>query len=107
LSAVHVKAERLSNNDLLFGWIRRGRVDADSWLGEEIPLGEEREAYQVEIWSSDVLVRSVQVQAASWIYPGADRLSDLGSSDFQLRVAMVSSKIGAGDFACIDISSRI
>ncbi|GAA5624928.1 hypothetical protein Brsp05_00180 [Brucella sp. NBRC 12953] len=107
LSPVHLKAERLSNSDLLFGWIRRGRVDADSWLGEEIPLGEEREAYQVEIWSSDVLVRSVQVQAASWNYPGADRLSDLGSSDFQLRVAMVSSKIGAGDFACIDISSRI
>ncbi|ANG95487.1 host specificity protein [Brucella pseudogrignonensis] len=107
LSPVHLKAERLSNSDLLFGWIRRGRVDADSWLGEEIPLGEEREAYQVEIWRSDVLVRSVQVQAASWIYPGADRLSDLGSSDFQLRVAMVSSKIGAGDFACIDISSGI
>ncbi|QWK78209.1 baseplate multidomain protein megatron [Ochrobactrum sp. BTU1] len=105
LSPVHLKAERLSNNDLLFGWIRRGRVDADSWLGEEIPLGEEREAYQVEIWRSDVLVRSVQVQAASWIYPSADRLSDLGSSDFQLRVAMVSSKIGAGDFASIDISN--
>ncbi|WP_313029781.1 glycoside hydrolase/phage tail family protein [Brucella sp.] len=107
LSPVHLRSDRLSNNDLLFGWIRRGRVDADSWLGEEIPLGEEREAYQVEIWRSDVLVRSVQVQAASWIYPGADRLSDLGASDFQLRVAMVSSKIGAGDFACIDISSRI
>ncbi|MEJ5084474.1 glycoside hydrolase/phage tail family protein [Brucella pseudogrignonensis] len=107
LSPVHLKAERLSNNDLLFGWIRRGRVDADSWLGEEIPLGEEREAYQVEIWSSDVLVRSVQVQAASWTYPSADRLSDLGSSDFQLRVAMVSSKIGAGDFASINISSGI
>jgi hypothetical protein len=107
LSPVHLKAERLSNNDLLFGWIRRGRADADSWLGEEIPLGEEREAYQVEIWRSDVLVRSVQVQAASWIYPGADRLSDLGSSDFQLRVAMVSSKIGAGDFASINISSGI
>lgn len=54
------------NNDLSFGWIRRGRVDADSWLGEEIPLGEEREAYQAEIWRSDVLVRSVQVQAAFW-----------------------------------------
>lgn len=107
LSPVHLKAERLSNNDLLFGWIRRGRVDADSWLGEEIPLGEEREAYQVEIWRSDVLVRSVQVQAASWIYSSADRLSDLGSSDFQLRVAMVSYKIGAGDFASIDISNGI
>jgi hypothetical protein len=47
------------------------------------------------------------VQAASWNYPGADRLSDLGSSDFQLRVAMVSSKIGAGDFASIDISNGI
>ena len=26
-------------------WTRRTRIDGDSWLGTEVPLGEEREAY--------------------------------------------------------------
>lgn len=57
LSPVHLKVGRLANDDLSFNWIRRGRIDADgwpdNWFFEDIPLGEEREAYRIEIWRND------------------------------------------------------
>ncbi|MDT4880085.1 hypothetical protein FQZ97_1158110 [compost metagenome] len=105
LSPVHLRTEQLANGDLSVHWIRRGRIDADSWMGEDIPLGEEREAYQVEIWQSDALVRSAKVQTASWIYPVSERLAELDTKEFQIRVAMVSAKTRAGDFATLDISN--
>ncbi len=105
LSPVHLKAKQLSNGDLSAHWIRRGRLDADSWMGEDIPLAEEREAYQVEVWQSDAIVRSAQVQTTSWIYSNSERLAELDTKGFQIRVAMVSAKTGAGDFATLDISN--
>src|SRR5690606_4112772 len=41
LSPAHLRGGRRAGGDLDLTWIRRGRVDADSWLGEDIPLGEE------------------------------------------------------------------
>ncbi len=105
LSPVHLKSKRLGNGDLSVHWVRRGRLDADSWMGEDIPLGEEREAYQVEVWQSDTLVRSVRVQTASWIYPNTELLAELGTTDFQIRVAMLSAKTGMGDFTVLDMSN--
>ena len=46
LSPVHLKAEMDAGGDLTLSWVRRGRIDADSWTPSEIPLGEEREEYQ-------------------------------------------------------------
>jgi len=105
LSPVHLKAERLGNGDLSLHWIRRGRVDADSWMGGDIPLGEDMEAYRIEIWQADALVRSVDVQTPSWTYPNAARLAEVGTNNFELRIAMLSARIGAGDFASIEIQN--
>ncbi len=74
-------------------------------MGADIPLGEEREVYQVEVWQSDKLVRSAQVQTTSWIYPNPERFAELGTNEFQIRVAMVSSKTGTGDFTTLDTSN--
>ncbi len=68
LNPVHLGVMRSLDGDMSFTWIRRGRIDADSWLGEDIPLGEDREAYRVEIWRDDTLVRSEQVSAPAWNY---------------------------------------
>ncbi len=103
LSPVHPKMVRLANGDLSFNWIRRGRIDADDWLQEDIPLGEEREAYRIEIWWNDTLVRSSQTSAPSWIYGAAERQADIGNAEFRFRVAMIGAKSGPGDFAYLDI----
>ncbi|MEN5297348.1 glycoside hydrolase/phage tail family protein [Brucella sp. TWI559] len=105
LSPVHLRAERLGNGDLSLHWIRRGRVDADSWMGADIPLGEDAEAYRIEIWQGETLVRSLEVQTPSWIYPNAERMAEVRANSFELRIAMLSARIGAGDFASIEIQN--
>jgi len=107
LSPVHLKAERLGNGDLSFHWIRRGRIDADSWMGADIPLGEDAETYRIEVWRAEMRVRTLDVQTASWTYPNAAILAEVGTNSFELRVAMLSAKIGAGDFATIEIPNTI
>ena len=62
-SPVHLKARRGPAGDVAFTWVRRGRIDADSWLGGEIPLGESRERYRVEILRGPAVVRSGEVSA--------------------------------------------
>jgi hypothetical protein len=49
LSPVHLRLQRAGSGDAELTWIRRARLDADSWLSEDIPLGEEFERYRIEI----------------------------------------------------------
>lgn len=105
LSPVHLRAERLGNGDLSFHWIRRGRIDADSWMGGDIVLGEDAEAYRIEIWQMGMLVRSLEVETPSWIYPNVEQVAEVGADSFELRIAMLSTRIGAGDFSSIEIQN--
>ncbi|EFM59147.1 phage host specificity protein [Brucella sp. BO2] len=102
-SPVHLGVMRSIDGDMSFTWIRRGRIDADSWLGEDIPLGEDREAYRVEIWRDDTLVRSELVSAPAWNYGFAERRAELGDDAFRFCVAMIGAKTGPGDFAVLDV----
>jgi len=106
LSPVHLKAERLGNGDLSLNWIRRGRIDADSWMGADIPLGEDGENYRVEVWQAGVRVRNAEAPTASWTYPSGTRLAEVGTSPFEIRIAMLSPRVGAGEFASIQIQSN-
>ncbi|TPW32766.1 baseplate multidomain protein megatron [Pararhizobium mangrovi] len=76
LSPVHLSATRLENGDVALGWIRRGRINADSWLGPEIPLAEDAERYRVEIAGEDDVVRcSQEVAGPAFVY-AADALAE-------------------------------
>ena len=90
------------NGDIEFSWIRRGRIDADGWHMEDIPLGEDYEAYRIEIWQDGVLIRQQQVPETRWLYDGAQRIAELSTAPFLFRVAMLSSRIGPGDFAVLE-----
>jgi hypothetical protein len=107
LSPVHLKYDRAANGDLTLGWTRRGRIDTDSWLGEDIPLGEERELYTVEVWQNGAVVRRDQVTSATWTYVKAIRTADVGVGAFELRITMVSTKIGAGDMAVLNLAAGL
>ncbi len=65
LSPVHLKAARTEGGDLSVSWIRRGRIDADAWGTGDIPLGEESEAYLVEISAGGEVVRATETADAS------------------------------------------
>lgn len=97
LSPVRLRAVR-SGGDVLFSWIRRSRLGGDSWEASEVPLAEEREAYQVEVMAGGTVRRSVVTGESRWLYRAADIAADFApnTSDFTLRVAQLSTTFGAG-----------
>jgi hypothetical protein len=96
LSPVHIAAVR-AGDGIHIAWIRRTRIDGDGW-GVEVPLGEEVEAYMLEILSGGSVVRSIACTLPQALYANADELADFGSAQTSLhvRVAQMSSTVGAG-----------
>ncbi len=88
LPPVHFKAQRVEN-DVLLSWIRRGRLDADGWDAPDIPLGEEREEYRLEIAGADEQVRrTVTVAESRWLYSGNLMFADFGTRPEALDVTV-------------------
>jgi hypothetical protein len=97
LSPVHLRAARKTNGDVLFSWLRRGRVDADSWVASEIPLGEEREEYQVDITrAGGERLRTTIVSEPKWLYPAAFVSSDLSASSGEIGVTIRQLSVAVG-----------
>jgi len=96
LSPVHVKAAR-GDDGVSFTWIRRTRIDGDSWVGE-VPLGEDSEQYTVDILSGGEVVRTLAADAPEALYAAADELADFGAAQTSLsvRVTQLSATVGAG-----------
>lgn len=94
-----VRARR-DAGDKVISWIRRTRIDGDGWGIVEVPLGEESEAYRLEILSGLTLVRSVTLAEPQYRYLAADELADFGApqSSLSIRVAQVSAILGPGTF---------
>lgn len=86
LAPVHLGARRTGGGDVEFSWIRRSRVDGDSWLPAEVPLDESAEAYRLEILDGTAVRRVVEVGEARFVYPQALELSDFGGSQVSIRV---------------------
>ncbi|RBI69037.1 hypothetical protein DQW77_15965 [Roseovarius sp. TE539] len=88
--------------DLEIGWVRRSRaLSADSWTAAEVPLGEETEAYLLEILDGAAVKRRLQVSAPRAIYSAADQTADwgglLGPGDtLTVRIAQLSALYGPG-----------
>jgi hypothetical protein len=104
LAPVHVKAKR-DVSGVTFSWIRRTRIDGDSWSGE-VPLGEDSEQYALDILSGTDVVRTLTVTAPNVLYGAADELADFGSPQTSLavRVMQLSATVGRG-FAAAAILS--
>ncbi|MEO3998564.1 phage tail protein [Mesorhizobium sp. CAU 1732] len=99
LSPVHLRVARRAGGDSAISWIRRGRIDADSWLADDIPLGEESERYRVEVAAAGgAVVKTVEVAVPGWVYPRAEMVADLppGTTQLDITVRQISATIGAG-----------
>lgn len=93
----HLSVEQLEGGDLRFRWVRRTRVDGDSWLGFDVPLGEEREQYLVRVLQGEVVLREESVDRAEFVYTRAKQAAD-GATATALSVAQISSRFGPGPF---------
>jgi GTA TIM-barrel-like domain/Putative phage tail protein len=79
-------------------WLRRTRVDGDSWDLNEVPLGEDTELYKLDILDGSILRRSVFMPSPSYFYSTADIITDFGTmpTALTLRVAQLSAAYGLG-----------
>jgi hypothetical protein len=96
LAPVHMKAVRGSGG-VTFSWVRRTRIDGDSWVGE-VPLGEDSEQYTLDILSGASVVRTLAASTPTALYTTADEIADFGAAQTSLsvRVAQISATVGAG-----------
>ncbi|MCV2880988.1 glycoside hydrolase/phage tail family protein [Actibacterium sp. XHP0104] len=101
----HLRARRVSGGDLTVGWVRRTRVDGDSWASFEVPLGEAQELYQIRVRDgADAIAREAYVTAPIWTYTAAEQAVDGVSAPFAIEVAQISDRFGAGLFERIEIN---
>lgn len=99
----HLRAIRQPDGAISFGWIRRTRVDGDSWLHAEVPLGEVSERYRLRVRAAGTLRREVIVTSPSWTYTSADQAADGVGASFSVEVAQLSDRVGPGHLARIEI----
>ncbi len=92
-------SDQNSGGNVTVNWVRRTRIDGDVWQSFEVPLGEDREVYQVRISDGGTVLREVEVTSASFTYTNAMQVSDGASGAVDFDVAQISDRFGAGPFA--------
>jgi hypothetical protein len=99
LAPAHIRGRKSAAGDLTIDWKRRGRIEADSWDGIDIPLGEETEAYRIEIASvGGEPVRIANSSVPKWIYAAAEIAADfpLVPQEIDVTVSQLSAAVGWG-----------
>ncbi len=105
LSVSHLTARRQASGDYSIGWIRRTRIDGDSWSAYEVPLGELRELYQLRVVVGAVVLRELTLGVPQWIYPGAlQSIDGILAQPFEIHIAQISDAFGAGPFVRITVN---
>jgi len=89
-----------STNDITLGWRRRTRLSDQWWMGN-VPLGEEAEEYQVDIFASNAfttVVRTLSSLTRTVTYTSAQQIADFGSNQttVHVRVYQISGTVGRG-----------
>jgi len=98
----HLRAAERADGGLDLRWIRRTRIDGDSWLGEDVPLGEVSELYRVRVLGAgDAVLREADVTVPAWTWTATERAADAGA--VAIGVAQVSQAFGAGPYRRIEI----
>jgi hypothetical protein len=99
---VHLSAKRTTDGSVQFSWIRRTRLEGDTWNGLDVPIGEDRLLFDVRILQGDALLRRVDVQASSHVYTAADQAADGWPQNLVFEVAQVSERFGPGPYGRIE-----
>ena len=99
LSPVHLRARRGGDDAIHLAWTRRTRIGGDSWAGLDVPMGEETEAYEVEIRDGETVKRVIAAAVPQADYAAADQIADFGGMDFttlDITVYQLSRAFGRG-----------
>ncbi len=92
-------AARKAGGDIVFAWLRRTRVGGDSWDQTEVPLGEDSEAYELDIYNGAAVVRTLSATSPTTTYAAAAIAADFpGGLPGPLTIAVyqLSTAFGRG-----------
>lgn len=103
-SPCHIECKEAGSGDLVFEWIRRTRINGDSWDLVDVPIGEDKEQYLVRVVQGDRVLREEFVETSSWTYLSSLRNGDGLVGALRFEVAQVSSIFGPGPFSSLAIS---
>ncbi|HIE55548.1 MAG TPA: hypothetical protein EYP90_10260 [Chromatiaceae bacterium] len=103
-SPVHLGMMQGSGGEATFRWVRRTRIDGDSWSGLDVPLGEGAELYLVRVVVGGTILRETTVTQPEWTYSQPMQTSDGISGTYELSVAQVSDRFGPGPFTSITVA---
>jgi hypothetical protein len=97
IAPVHLQAMR-TDGGIRLSWVRRGRIDADGWDGETIPMDEDAEAYQVEILEGEEVVRTMNLNIPEALYANAMEIADFGTQQTEIafRVRQKGARVALG-----------
>ncbi|MCK4711787.1 MAG: host specificity protein, partial [Marinosulfonomonas sp.] len=104
-SPCHLNALGDAGSDIAVSWVRRTRVDGDSWESVEVPLGEAAESYLLRVMDGVTVLREVTLGAAEWTYLAADQAADGVVAPFQIAVAQISNRFGPGVFEEVEVAN--
>lgn len=102
-SPFDLRASRDASNNITFTWQRRTRLGVRmiGLLGISLPLGEETEAYEIDIFSSSAytaVLRTISAATATAGYTAAEQTTDglTPGNAVYARVYMISDIVGRG-----------
>lgn len=88
-----------TGSDVKFSWVRRTRFGGDDFDQENVPLNEESESYEIEIYDSSgtTLRRTETISSPEYTYSTADQTSDGGVlNSYLIKVWQISAEVGRG-----------
>ncbi len=100
----HLRAWRDGAGDLQLGWIRRTRIDGDNWTAPDVPLGETSEQYLLRVVKDGAVLRREILSAPAWVYTQGQQTADGALAPFDIEVAQLSDRFGAGLFKRMEIN---
>lgn len=103
-SPAHLRIARGGTGDLAVSWVRRTRIDGDSWVPVDVPLGEAIEQYLVRVIKDGAVLRETTTAAPQWSYSAAQQAADGATGALEIKVAQLSDRYGAGLFERIMIN---
>ena len=101
----HLSGSKNAVGDVSVSWIRRTRIDGDSWQSAEVPLGEAVESYAVRVVQTGTILREETTASPQWGYLGAQQITDGISGPYQIEVAQVSDRFGFGPFRSLQMGA--
>lgn len=98
LSVVDVQGTRDGSNNLTITWKRRTRIGGHWADGQDVPLGELTEKYEVDVMSGSTVVRTISVTAQTANYLAADATADglPPGGPVTFKLYQISNTVGRG-----------